>query len=287
MAIDPNILLNEGRCLSCNSNASEAQLLELAFLQRIDASGGGGGGTPDLPLNSVQFNEAGAFGGSADLTFDDATNVLALTGSMTASGNIQANSVDIFTSGSLVASAPALEITQTWNNGAVTFTAIDVNATTTAAAAASMLLNLRAGGSSRMSVRSDGRITNSVACQFAGAGVNEVGVSFYQSGVQVSSSALFSFGSGAAASSPDTALSRNAAGIVEINNNTPGTFRDLYARIVRTSPGFTVATLPVAGTIGRRTYVTDAAAPVYGAAVAGGGAVVTSCMDNGTIWIVT
>lgn len=70
---DPNVLFSEVACLNCNSNASEAQLLELAFLQRIDASGGGGGGggTPDLPLNSVQFNEAGAFGGSADLLWRD------------------------------------------------------------------------------------------------------------------------------------------------------------------------------------------------------------------------
>ena len=40
----------------------------------INASGGGG--TPDTPVNSVQFNESGAFGGSADLTF--ATNTLAV-----------------------------------------------------------------------------------------------------------------------------------------------------------------------------------------------------------------
>jgi len=37
----------------------------------------GGGGTPASPANSVQFNNAGAFGGSANLTF--ATNTLAVT----------------------------------------------------------------------------------------------------------------------------------------------------------------------------------------------------------------
>lgn len=38
--------------------------------------GGGGGGAPSLPVNSVQFNNAGAFGGSAQFTWDDATTRL-------------------------------------------------------------------------------------------------------------------------------------------------------------------------------------------------------------------
>lgn len=33
-------------------------------------AGGGGGGTPALPFNAVQFNNAGAFGGSANLIWD-------------------------------------------------------------------------------------------------------------------------------------------------------------------------------------------------------------------------
>ena len=32
--------------------------------------GGGGGGTPSLPLNSIQYNDAASFGGSANLTYD-------------------------------------------------------------------------------------------------------------------------------------------------------------------------------------------------------------------------
>ena len=33
-------------------------------------SGGGSGGTPSLPFSSVQFNNAGAFGGSANFTWN-------------------------------------------------------------------------------------------------------------------------------------------------------------------------------------------------------------------------
>jgi hypothetical protein len=48
--------------------------------------------------------------------------------------------------------------------------------------------------------------------------------------------------------------------------------------------GFTVATLP-AGTIGMRSYVTDAVAPVFLAALTGGGAIKTPVFHNGTAWV--
>lgn len=49
--------------------------------------------------------------------------------------------------------------------------------------------------------------------------------------------------------------------------------------------GFTVATLP-AGFTGQRTFVTNALAPAFGAAVAGGGAVTIPVFFNGAAWIV-
>ena len=49
---------------------------------------------------------------------------------------------------------------------------------------------------------------------------------------------------------------------------------------------YTVATLPAAGTQGRRAWVTDALAPAFGAAPVGGGAVVIPVFDNGAAWIV-
>jgi hypothetical protein len=49
--------------------------------------------------------------------------------------------------------------------------------------------------------------------------------------------------------------------------------------------GFTVATLPAAGTAGRRAYVTDATAPTFLGTLTGGGAVVTPVFDNGTAWV--
>jgi hypothetical protein len=53
---------------------------------------------------------------------------------------------------------------------------------------------------------------------------------------------------------------------------------------IRTT-GYTVATLP-AGTVGMRTYVTDALAPSFGVTVSGGGAVTIPVFYNGANWIV-
>jgi len=48
--------------------------------------------------------------------------------------------------------------------------------------------------------------------------------------------------------------------------------------------GYTVATLPT-GTIGMRTYVTDALAPVFLGALTGGGAIKAPAFHNGTAWV--
>jgi len=48
---------------------------------------------------------------------------------------------------------------------------------------------------------------------------------------------------------------------------------------------YTVATLPAAGTQGRRAWVTDATAPTFGGALVGGGGVVIPVFDNGTSWV--
>lgn len=42
-------------------------------------TGGGGSGTPGTPSNSVQFNRAGAFGGSSNLLYDDTTKLVTIT----------------------------------------------------------------------------------------------------------------------------------------------------------------------------------------------------------------
>lgn len=59
----------------------------------------------------------------------------------------------------ITTNAPVLSLSQTWNASGTTFTAIDLNVTSTAAAAASMLMNLRKGGASIFQVRNDGIVS--------------------------------------------------------------------------------------------------------------------------------
>lgn len=59
----------------------------------------------------------------------------------------------------------------------------------------------------------------------------------------------------------------------------------VFAGTIRMA-AYTVATLPAAGTAGRRAYVTNALTPVALSAVVGGGAVTVPVFDNGSTWIV-
>lgn len=85
----------------------------------------------------------------------------------------------------------------------------------------------------------------------------------------------------------DTGLARNAAGVVEINNGTAGTFGDLKTRQTQTS-AVTVATLQTcnAGNKGARSFVTDANATTFLSTVAAGGANNVPVVCNGTNWVI-
>lgn len=88
----------------------------------------------------------------------------------------------------------------------------------------------------------------------------------------------------------DAGLARNAAGVVEVNSGTIGTFRDIKARTFISDStvrlkGYTVATLPSGATQGDTAYVTDATTPTYLGALTGGGAVVCPVFYNGTAWV--
>ena len=83
-------------------------------------------------------------------------------------------------------------------------------------------------------------------------------------------------------------LTTQVTGILPIANGGIGATGILPVANGGTGSGvaYTVATLPVAGTQGRRAWVTDALAPAFGAVVVGGGAVVIPVFDTGAAWIV-
>lgn len=72
----------------------------------------------------------------------------------------------------VVASAPLLDLTQTWNNAAVVFTGLRANFTPTASNAGSLLLDLQNAGATQWSVRQDGIVTQAGALNITAGGVN-------------------------------------------------------------------------------------------------------------------
>lgn len=68
----------------------------------------------------------------------------------------------------VTASAPLLDLSQTWNNAGVTFTGFKLNVTSTASAAGSLLLDLQVAGSSRFTVDKAGGLVTSSDAYFSG-----------------------------------------------------------------------------------------------------------------------
>lgn len=91
-------------------------------------------------ITQVQFNDAGAFGGDVGLAFDKATGKLTVGGK------------------TVTASAPVLDLSQSWNAGAVTFTGIKFNVASDVSAAGSLLMDLQVGGVSKFKVGKDGYV---------------------------------------------------------------------------------------------------------------------------------
>ncbi len=114
----------------------------------------------------------------------------------------------IGTGATVTASAPLLDLSQTWNNAAVAFTGVKANFTDTASAAGSLLLDLQVGGSTRHSVAKSGQTTF-----FSGTSRNVTIGGVLANAVRIGSTSAFGFSSNidAAAADIDTILTRRAA----------------------------------------------------------------------------
>lgn len=156
--------------------------------------------------------------------------------------------------GTITDPAPMLSGTVTWNDAADTFTAWRLNVTNTNSDAASLLIDLQVGGTTMFNVVRDGKLRlgavgySAATPAFSMTGQTGTGISWSgnglffstsgssrfsvnDAGMALSSDRILGWATGAADAGPaDTAMGRNAAGIVEVNNGTLGTFRDLKAR---------------------------------------------------------
>jgi hypothetical protein len=68
--------------LTLTSNAIAGDIVQITTLNASITSGGGGGGTPGGSNTQIQFNDSGAFGGSAGFTFDKTTNNVTIANSL-------------------------------------------------------------------------------------------------------------------------------------------------------------------------------------------------------------
>jgi hypothetical protein len=145
-------------------------------------AGGGGGGTPGGADTQVQFNDGGAFGGDAGLSYNKTTDKLSVGGDLDlgtvgtfsttlqtvtptanrtvsipdATGTIglvngPTGSIQFNEAGALNGTSD-FSTTLNWNEASTTFTGLKLNVTDTFSFADSKLLDLQVGGSSKFEV---------------------------------------------------------------------------------------------------------------------------------------
>lgn len=95
---------------------------------------------------------------SLDSGFNLSTTSISTTGDI-AAGAILSGKRATLATGTITSSTPALDISQTWNAGGVTFSAAKINVTDTSSNAASALLDLQVGGASKHKVDKSGNVT--------------------------------------------------------------------------------------------------------------------------------
>jgi hypothetical protein len=155
--------------------------------------------SPGGSTTQLQYNNAGAFAGASGLT----TNGTELT----------------IASGTKTASAPLLDMTQTWNNAGVTFTGLKFNANTGSSASGSLLLDLQTntGGAatSQFKVSKDGIVTTSILSLsgIIGQSGSTAGYSlgYYGNGFWLGSACTVGWSPGVPSAGTDLSIGRRAA----------------------------------------------------------------------------
>lgn len=190
--------------------------------------------SPAGSSGEVQYNNAGAFGGMVAVVY--ATTVTHVT--ITAQG---ATIVPLCVKGAASQSGNLFEVRSSANAKLIEITSAGELLQSTG----DLLISGASAGTSGVAVRQNGfsyiRLQPNI-------------------GVLVSSSRQFGWTSNSfnISTSADTALSRNAAGTVEVNNGTAGTFRDLIVRNLRmASPTLVPASASATGSAGQIAWDAD------------------------------
>ena len=170
----------------------------------------GGSGSPGGSTTQIQFNDGGAFGGDAGLAFDKAAGKLTVGGK------------------TVTASAPVLDLSQSWNNNLVTFTGIKFNVASDVSATGSLLMDLQVGGVSKFKVDKAGAATALGGINVGGQGNSSLIPAGWVGTLQTEGSAAmwFAAGSNALGNPSGGGISMNTTGIIGWGGTAP----DLYIR---------------------------------------------------------
>lgn len=179
-----------------------------------------------------------------------------------------------------------LDLAGTFNTSGAA-TGIKLNITNTSGNSAH-LIDLQAGGVTKFNVDPSGNVN--IATNAAMVMPANFSLGFGSAAGQNKTVAAGQWGwvpSTNVAVSIDTSVARNAAGVVEVNNGTNGTFADIIVRNARTNPTI-VASLTAAATAGAgaRSFVTDATATTFLSIVAGTGSNKVPVVSDGTNWLI-
>ena len=138
----------------------------------------------------------------------------------------------VLDSGTITASEPILDLSQTWNNSGVTFEGVKLNVTDTASAWVSELMGLQVGGVSQLSVRKNGNIIIP-----SSASLDTGSMAFGSSSVSVRmrSSGIIQWTDGALASTVETTIGRLFTGGLDIYQSTSAKTLNIYNTYSNTS----------------------------------------------------
>jgi len=226
------------------------------FTGNLDEVGTGGGGGTTPPAGSdtqIQFNDGGAFGGDAGLTYNKTTDELTVAGdinlddggafsttvqSVTPTANRTISFPDATGTVALVSGANGtiqyndagtlkgnsdFVVDPDWNDAATVFTGLKLNVTDTASAAGSKLLDLQVGGTSQFRLNNEGAITSPNDLIFTRGATT----SFRSGSTRFSITSELGL-SNNNASSPDIFIARDAANTLAQRNGTAAQTYRLY-----------------------------------------------------------
>jgi len=222
----------------------------------------------------------------------------------------------ILAAGTATTAVSALSQTQTWNNAAVAFNALDFTVTDTASAAGSNALRIRggaAGTTNLLSVNKSGQ----VVCGPTSVGStalpslcfpSDLNTGFYlgtgnqmiftvanadrmnfSDGLKLHASSYIGFSNTAYSvygTAMDIAISRVSAGVLGVGNGTAADFSGRPKLTSTIHAGVAIASLNASPTTGEIQSVTDSLVPVIGSTVVAGGAAKALVWWNGANWTV-